>query len=363
MTGNRATSGGGAATPLEMGWGSYLEKLAEIPGQLHLDLPADDQQLSQEVVQQLAAIAAQAYPILFSQDPRRPQLVPFTSPIFRAGTNPDFTYLYGALDGRSSYRLSGDRGSSLFVHVVQNSGMLGLHEQPGPPLATLDLDTIQVAQDGAFSVVLAPHRPDGHTGDWWRLDERATSISIRQASYDWIAESDGRFALECVEPGALPSHASEHTAPQLDEIGHFVVRYVNALSQMRRALKSQPANTLQLNAWGPYGGLSNQYYYQGHFELADHEALIVETSVPQRVRYWGIALLDEIFNALDWTARQSSLNGHQACIDADGRFRAVIALADPGVPNWLDPDGRRRGLLQGRWFDSDSSPVPTIRRV
>jgi hypothetical protein len=362
MTGNRAS--GSAASPLEAGWRSYLETLAEIPSRLNLDLPADDPLLSSDALHQLVAIAAQAYPVMFSQDARHPQLVPFTSPVFRAGTNPDFNYLYAALDGRSSYRLSGDRGSSLFVHFVQNSGMLGLDEQPGPPLATLDLDTLEVAGDGAFSVLLAPRRPDDYSGDWWRLDQRATSITIRQASYDWVAERDGRFALECLDPVALPE--PEHPGPatrQLDQIGRFAVRYVNALGHMRRALAGLPPNVLQLNAWSQYGGLPNQYYYQGRFDLADHETLILETSIPQRVRYWGIALLDEIFNALDWTVRQSSLNGHQACIDADGRFRAVISIADPGVPNWLDPGGRRRGLVQGRWFDSDSGPVPMIRRV
>ena len=37
--------------------------------------------------------------------------------------------------------------------------------------------------------------------------------------------------------------------------------------------------------------------------------------------------------------RQSSLNGHQAVLDPDGVFRAVISARDPGVPNWLDTGG------------------------
>ena len=353
-----------AASGLQVGWQSFLEVLARIPGQLHLDVAADDPRLTGERVQQLAMIAAQAYPILFSQDPHHPQLVPFTTPVFRAGTNPDFSYLYAALDGRASYTLSGNRGTSLFVHVVQNAGMLGLHEQPGPPLASLDVDTLDIARDGSFSVLLAARRPDGYRGDWWPLDERSTSISIRQASNDWINEIDGRFALECLDPSELPSRQPPETsAENLEEIGRFVVRYVNALGHMRRALAGMPENTLQLSTWAQYGGLSSQYYYQGRFELEDHEALVIETAIPQRVRYWGIGLHDELFNALDWTTRQTSLNSHQACIDADGRFRAVISIADPGVPNWLDPAGRHRGLLQGRWFEADSGPVPTIRRV
>ncbi len=37
---------------------------------------------------------------------------------------------------------------------------------------------------------------------------------------------------------------------------------------------------------------------------------------------------------------------HQAVLDADGKFRAVLALTDPVVPNWLDPVGNTRGKLQ-----------------
>ena len=36
------------------------------------------------------------------------------------------------------------------------------------------------------------------------------------------------------------------------------------------------------------------------------------------------------------------LNGHQAVLD-DGVFRAVVAHRDPGVANWLDTAGNRRG--------------------
>jgi hypothetical protein len=171
-----------AASGLQAGWQSFLEALATIPSQLHLDVAVDDPQLTGERVQQLAMIAAQAYPILFSQDPRHPQLVPFTTPVFRAGTNPDFNYLYAALDGRASYTLSGNRGTSLFVHVVQNAGCW-LHEHR----SAARVARYRHARHRERRIVLraaAAHRPDWHRGDWWPLDERSTSISIRQASND-----------------------------------------------------------------------------------------------------------------------------------------------------------------------------------
>jgi hypothetical protein len=320
-----------AASGLQAGWQSFLEVLATIPKQLHLDVAADDPQLTGERVQQLAMIAAQAYPILFSQDPRHPQLVPFTTPVFRAGTNPDFNYLYAALDGRASYTLSGNRGTSLFVHVVQNAGMLGLHEQPGPPLASLDIDTLYIARDGSSCVLLPAHRPDGYRGDWWPLDERSTSISIRQASNDWIKEIDGRFALECLDLSELPSRQPPETsAKKLEEIGRFVVRYVNALGHMRRALAGMPANTLHLNTWGKYGGLSSQYYYQGRFEFEDHEALVIETRCHNGITRHRTPRQTFQCTGLDDQADLRTVTGPASC----RRALSCRDLADPGVPNF-----------------------------
>jgi hypothetical protein len=88
--------------------------------------------------------------------------------------------------------------------------------------------------------------------------------------------------------------------------------------------------------------------------------LLLETELPQTVRYWNVQLSDMMWNSIDWMNRQSSLNGGQARIDADGKFRAVIALEDPGVPNWLDTGGNREGAIMLRWTEASSGPAPTL---
>jgi hypothetical protein len=44
-------------------------------------------------------------------------------------------------------------------------------------------------------------------------------------------------------------------------------------------------------------------------------------------------------------------------------FRGVVAHQDPGVANWLDTDGNRRGPGMVRWVRADDAPVPTTRVV
>src|SRR3546814_12963979 len=79
--------------------------------------------------------------------------------------------------------------------------------------------------------------------------------------------------------------------------------------------------------------------------------------------YWAVLLADQLFNTIDWEKCQSSLNGFQARLDSDGRFRAVIAAEDPGVPNWLDTAGRFKGAVQGRWYPARPATPPTLERV
>ena len=37
-------------------------------------------------------------------------------------------------------------------------------------------------------------------------------------------------------------------------------------------------------------------------------------------------------------------------LEADGGFRIVIAHEDPGVPNWIDTEGRGFGMVFWRFF-------------
>ena len=100
----------------------------------------------------------------------------------------------------------------------------------------------------------------------------------------------------------------------------------------------------------------------GYFRLADDEALLVEVT-PPAARYWSLHLGNYWMESLDFANYQSSLNGHQAVIDSDGVFRAVISARDPGIPNWLDPAGHTEGTMVYRWNQADQAPIPATRVV
>jgi hypothetical protein len=99
------------------------------------------------------------------------------------------------------------------------------------------------------------------------------------------------------------------------------------------------------------------------FDIAENEALVIESELPEQRPYWNIQVIDGLWNQVDYVYRQSSLNGLQAKVDADGKFRAVLAHRDPGVANWLDTGGNLYGMLIGRWYRCSGHPTPSVTRV
>jgi hypothetical protein len=69
------------------------------------------------------------------------------------------------------------------------------------------------------------------------------------------------------------------------------------------------------------------------------------------------------WETIDYGNRQSSLNGHQAVVDDDGKVRVVVAHQDPGVANWLDTAGHSQGPIILRCVRTDTAPVPSTSLV
>ena len=114
---------------------------------------------------------------------------------------------------------------------------------------------------------------------------------------------------------------------------------------------------------GTGGGLDDQWYQEGCFALDDDEVLLIETRLDPACRTFSLSLTDALFSTIDWANAHSSLNRHQAVVDADGVLRVVVSTTDPGVRNWLDTTGHRVGVMQFRWSGTASAPELSVRKV
>ncbi len=346
-------------------WPDYLEALAGAGDLVGLLRDPEDPRARQEVYRLLFLSLGTGFMTAFA-DPDLPDFVSPVSTVFNASsTNPDFHYLQASVDGTGVYRISGVRGSALFVHGDIIAGGLGVLDELGPSVGQFDLDAFDIGADGSFELVLSGERPGGFRGNWLHLDPRARTIVLRQASYDWGEDIDGRFAIERMDRPLRPTRPSAaETARHLRRLAMYPSRYAGLWLKHMEAMRSRGLiNRFEVDDWAGRGGTVGQYYYQGLFELKPGEVLLLESDVPERCLYWNVQLSDPLWNSVDWLNRQSSLNARQARLDSDGRLRAVVALEDPAVPNWLDPGGFDNGSVMIRWNRSSSGPMPLIKAL
>ncbi|MEX1217500.1 MAG: DUF1214 domain-containing protein [Acidimicrobiales bacterium] len=285
----------------------------------------------------------------------------------QGGPDPDYVYSTTEVDHSGVYQISGFRGTSRFVEITQQSyDILNVSYLRGqnPVPITHDLDDLRLDDSGAFSVVLSSVRPNGYTGDWWKLETTTRRLLMRRCSCDWINEIDARVAIERIDLNGGDMSAAE-ISRRFSEMAEWIRGTIEFdMGLVRHYREHHGINTfLRSTKIDSIGGLPTQAYYDGIHEINDDEALILETELPNTSRYWQALVADDRFCTVDWVNRQSSLNDSQATIDSDGRVRFVISRQDPGVPNWLDKADLPWGVIQMRLNHASSFPDPTLIKV
>jgi hypothetical protein len=353
------------------GWSDFLDGLRDLPQRVLARLPADqrnDPQIQQEVGRlALSAVTAAAIDALAS-DPDHPVFIPQINNYITTGQpNADTNYRSAKIAPGGSYRLRGKRGSMSQVRVAE----MGPRPKQttganlGAPRPVHDLNALNSDAEGRYDVLLSPARPEGYKGDWWQLDPTTDMLLVRMVGSEWGTEIEPTLSIERLDVGASRPRVSarvlEEKLRSIPASADFIAPLLVDRPQKLRA--EGYLNKLKGVDLSHMGGLSGQFYYEGAYELQDDEALIVETPLPEKCAYRSLILTNDIYETTDWYENHSSLNGAQAPADKDGILRIVVSARDPGVPNWLDTAGNRSGVIQGRWLDCSSQPVPGVRKV
>jgi len=344
----------------------YLKPLEEAVAEIANTWRPDDPEYRADVYRQIMMQFSYGYFAFFHADPEHPDWAPLWNPVYTLQPNPDDIYLYCPISSDYSYRISGNRGTVKMVTFTTQLSLSGFpweNDIVGTYYNDIDSGDLQTDSDGNFELLLSTERPAGHTGNWLKIAPGARVVMTRYRSYDWENEIDPRMSIECLDPVGLKKRLSpEEILERIDHMAHMPERCFKLFYTMQNGVRER----VGVNVFEPafYGGsFTRQVYLPAVFEFEDDEALIVETELPKERRYWNFQLNDPYFNAVEYVYRLSSTNGHFAKVSSDGKFRGVISLADPGVPNWLDPAGFKQGTIYGRWYDCDSHPVPTLKRV
>ncbi|WP_116368794.1 hypothetical protein [Parahaliea mediterranea] len=378
--------------------------------------PATDRNLA-EGYRYLAGFIHHAVERAFHEDPDFPAFRNALS-VYNKSTidNADAIYFYAPLDGRKHYRVraqlpphghwtgeppaaSGPLAPQYLIFEVAGGPMAGdtgdLRElMPGgrTGFGTLDSSQLAVGPDGVLELHLGPERPAGYSGNFIctrkppsrqhpEAGERyATTVSGRQLFHDWAREQPVHLSITCLDTEGQqpPALNSAHTANQLRKLGgivrgqmHFWLAFYDRILNCNGRHEGEGRYFMPVNGYNQPnaasgdtgGGMSTNIYAGGIFDLAEDEALYIEARYHGEPNYIGMHLGNLWGESPDYANHQSSLNGFQMHMGEDGVQRWVVAHRDPGVPNWVDTTGLRRGYLSHRWAYSTLPPEdkwPTI---
>ncbi len=343
----------------------YLADLEGAVGNLENTWRPDDPEYRADIYRQTMTSLSYSYFMYFHADAEHPDWAPLWNPVFTLQPNPDDIYVQSPIRGDLTYRISGNRGTCKILSFTSSAALSGTYDEPPQPNGHNEVDDtdlgLKLGED--FEVIFSAKRPAGYTGKWAPIHPQAGGIYTRYRSYDWAKEIDPVLSIECLDQvGPKARLEPEEILRRIQEMAKFPARKTKQYFRLQNGVKER----VGFNVFEPVrmpGALMKQTYWPACFQLEEDEALIIETEIPKRAPYWNVQLNDPYFNALEYVYRLSSTNGAMAKLSGDGKFRAVISLTDPGVPNWLDPAGYKEGGIYGRWYDCDSEPLPVIRRV
>ncbi len=288
-----------------------------------------------EGLQYLAGCIAGCMHLAFDYDRDHPFLQSGTGPFTKMGLdNPDTLYFGTRVQADRDYVVTGRRGTTTDLSFQLLGGEYTDDYVPASQAAFDDRE-LEIAADGSFE---------------WHVRPTSTGqLVIREVYGDWSAQRGTLTISRLDTAGTAPPPLTRQTIEK---------RYATAAKQLVNRVKTWlqfpqwfylniPVNTMVAPRLTP-GGLATQYSSAGHFDLRPDQALVITIPVSD-APYLGFQLGSMWYISLDYINHQTSLNNTQAQADPDGKVRIVVADQNPGVTNWVETLGHRRGFLQFRW--------------
>jgi len=276
---------------------------------------------------------------------------------------PDFRYHWTAIDGARTYRIWGQRGSTLWLNIQAQRGWYG---DENVNIGSWDVDDFTLGPDGSYEIIASatPQR-----GNWMKLDPTAayTCVLVRDIWDDWDDARGATIRIECLD--ARPEDALFH-----DEAGYCarlgkiakqtqasVDFFLGTLDAIFDEVGFNRFRLLQTRS-GEHAGSPRAAYIHLCYDIRPDEALIVECALPE-TPYWSLHICDWLQQTTDYRFHHTSLNGRQAHIGPGKIVRLVICAKDPGVRNWLDTCGQLQGIALWRYYLANDPVVPSVRKV
>jgi hypothetical protein len=270
--------------------------------------------------------------------------------------NPDYVYRFIPVDDRSHYLISGK--------VPENEPAafeLGLIDQDQVYLGTVSGHQLAIGPDGTFSISVDPEPAQGRVNHI-QSKPGACQIIVRDVLADVASDRPYSLAVERLARGAAPAPLDDDPALRYAAaVRKFIDELDAATAMLTKGRDYNEFLSPALYQDGVY--LATQAYSPGRYRIADDEALVATLTLGNAnyavvpvSNYWGG--INGFLNHV------GCLGTGRAAPNPDGSYSFVVSMSDPGIHNWIDPDGQHEGILCIRWVGFDparrNQPHPTL---
>jgi hypothetical protein len=336
-------------------WRSFCERLAAVGERLLDDgFPSDPRDRAEGYRHLANQVACWLTYGIGHTDPARPAFFRSSDPVYAwGGPNVDQVARRALIDGAGTYRVTGAMGAceewvlQVKAGAVQSGG--------ADVVAEVYASDLGLGPGDRFDLVLGGDPRPGH---WFPLDAAATFVHVRDYYFAWRAAEPATFVIERLDDAGPTARTAtpEAVGALLDDAARTVEHSIGFWRDYQVRMRAQQ----DLNRFGAPGGAARGVqdiaYSHGFVALPPDQVLVLEIRAADAA-LWDVMLYNRAwYEPLDHVGRTTSRNHRQVHVDPDGLVRVVLAAEDPGVPNWLDTEGRAEVLGTVRWLRPPATP-------
>ena len=311
---------------------------------------------------QIASMVEGGFHLMFESDPERPF---FNRIVTRSrkmlGDNADAIYYTAPIRSDRAYRVTGNLAGAIYLSftVERNTSDGGYSTETA---GVLNDDRIDFTDDGSFEIFFGG-QPRDRNG--LELVDGASELIVRCYFEEPTptAADVNRLVPLTIETLAPVGSPIGPPAPWDDASVAAGWRRVTAFVRSRTLDQPKPGERVQ-PTWvsttpnvfpppelpGTFAfAAADAAYSMAPYLLAPDEALVITGRWPE-CRFASVALWTRYLQTYDYAHRTASLNRASTTLEPDGSFRMVLAHSDPGVPNWIDTEGKGFGMVFWRFF-------------
>ena len=346
-------------------WRELLETLGGLDRSfLEGDRAVTDDRHLADGYRMLATTLGVAFDTYLFPEPSRPQFVELNTPFRRdrrwGGDNTDAWYHMCPVDDRRRYRISGNRGDSVYFSVTA-------YNEPAP--GTWSDRVVKIVNDSDLEASGAIDANGDFSFEIGPLPDMAVLVT-RDYQVDPLIGRPVGWKIEALDDPDPIRHGDGETAAALRACAAWL-RTMFAIVPMAVGVRVDEAHALghetaQLaNEFGqPYQVQDSNFgwsardacYSYGSFVLEEDEALVV-THRPPVSRFWNMVVWNQFMGGHIVTDARVSVNARTAIPNSDGSVTIVISKGMTEHPNSVSTVDYPRGVLAFRWFHAEELPA------